>query len=652
MRYSFAGFLLDDHTGGLLRGTEEVPVRPKVIALLVHLIHHRSRIVDRQELIRWLWPDVIVGESSLSTLLGEARSALGDTGAGQCCIETIPRRGYRFVAKVTVRPHAAGRGARQTARRTGMRHPDLFVGRERELALAEAALRDLLAGRARHLVISGAMGIGKSRLVREIASMAIGRGIAVHRGRCDANSEEPPLRALCEVLRSVLEARGDASNADPPDRDAQEISALVADEHANDRSAAQRGSLIGRQARFHVFDCARRLVARIAEQDPVLVIVEDLQHASTALLDGLRHLACGWTGGPVMLLASHCDLPLPQEPARAAKLAELVGEASFEKLALGPLSRAETRELVWLSSPAGQATPAGRTIAFLYRSSGGNPLFVKDLVQSSDALCVAGRNGGHGLPHPSPSLRTRIDGLLAGLSRPSLSLLRTAAAIGTEFSLVLLGAARDLRGMQLLEAMEPLVRADLLRPCVPEEHRYAFSLPVVRHAVLASLGPFARATLHLRVGEAIERHHHAELEPHLASLIHQFRLAIPADSECRAVAYATRAAELAAARRDHGGAARLYQIALDALETTGADRPRHRGLLLIELSRAQARMGSREASNASLLRAARIAGAPATRDLPQRRVTGDPSGVALPARVEEEDMRAASLYDSVSPPRR
>ena len=88
MRYFFGDFEFNEGGHHILCRGEEVHVRPKVLALLGRLIRERGRIVPKRELKESLWPGIAVGATSLSTLLGETRAAIGDSGARQQMIRT------------------------------------------------------------------------------------------------------------------------------------------------------------------------------------------------------------------------------------------------------------------------------------------------------------------------------------------------------------------------------------------------------------------------------------------------------------------------------------------------------------------------------------------------------------------------------------
>src|ERR1041385_714022 len=105
---SFADFTLDLTSGCLLRGTEEVKLRPKSFATLRYLVENQGRLVSKAELIQAVWPDSFVTDDSLVQCLMDVRRALG--GAEQAFIKTVLRRGYIFHKEV----HAGGAPASQT----------------------------------------------------------------------------------------------------------------------------------------------------------------------------------------------------------------------------------------------------------------------------------------------------------------------------------------------------------------------------------------------------------------------------------------------------------------------------------------------------------------------------------------------------------
>ncbi|HVH73016.1 MAG TPA: transcriptional regulator, partial [Candidatus Dormibacteraeota bacterium] len=102
--YEFGTFRLDPAERKLWRGKEVVALTPKAFDTLHLLVRNSGRLLEKDELIRMLWPDTFVEEGSLSNHIFLLRKALGENPA---FIETVPRRGYRFVGAVRQFPYAA-----------------------------------------------------------------------------------------------------------------------------------------------------------------------------------------------------------------------------------------------------------------------------------------------------------------------------------------------------------------------------------------------------------------------------------------------------------------------------------------------------------------------------------------------------------------
>src|SRR2546428_5298575 len=95
--YEFGQFRVDEGERSLLRNGQPVPLAPKVFDTLLALVKVRGHVLEKEDLMKELWPDTFVEESNLTYNISQLRKALGD---GEPYIETIPRRGYRFTAPV------------------------------------------------------------------------------------------------------------------------------------------------------------------------------------------------------------------------------------------------------------------------------------------------------------------------------------------------------------------------------------------------------------------------------------------------------------------------------------------------------------------------------------------------------------------------
>src|SRR5262245_5782614 len=109
--YRFAGCEVDPALRQVRCAGAVVESQPKALDLLLYLIAHRNRVVDKDELLEKIWPGVVVSESALTQALRKARAMIGDDGERQAVIRTIQRRGFRFVAELEDAPRAAAPAA-------------------------------------------------------------------------------------------------------------------------------------------------------------------------------------------------------------------------------------------------------------------------------------------------------------------------------------------------------------------------------------------------------------------------------------------------------------------------------------------------------------------------------------------------------------
>lgn len=107
MEYAFGGHRLDVERRELRRGEALIGLEPQVFDLLVYLVEHRDRVVGKDDLLKAVWGGRIVSDAALATRINAVRRAIGDDGGKQHLIRTLPRKGFRFVAKVRETPGEA-----------------------------------------------------------------------------------------------------------------------------------------------------------------------------------------------------------------------------------------------------------------------------------------------------------------------------------------------------------------------------------------------------------------------------------------------------------------------------------------------------------------------------------------------------------------
>jgi len=211
----FPPFRLDPLRHAFRRGTEALRLRPKTFAVLQYLAENPARLVTREELIEAVWEGAVVSESLLRGYVRELRSLLGDNSNRPQYIETVPGRGYRFIAPVSrEREDAADSPPARTPSRTAR---PTIVGRDAELTFLGRCCELSLSGQPQLILITGEPGIGKTSLVDaflERAKMMASRPL-IARGQCvdHFGSGEPYLPVL-----DALEALLQEDHTEPPEQ--------------------------------------------------------------------------------------------------------------------------------------------------------------------------------------------------------------------------------------------------------------------------------------------------------------------------------------------------------------------------------------------------------------------------------------------------
>ena len=149
-RYSFGPFLLDPREKVLFRRGQALGLSPKAIETLLTLVEHHGHVIEKAQLLERVWPNTFVEEATLTQNIFTVRKALGDSPNGHAYIETVPKRGYRFVAPVNTIEQTPGSPVKKSQRRTAAtRHLLPWTGLALAVILTAAGF--LLHARSRGL---------------------------------------------------------------------------------------------------------------------------------------------------------------------------------------------------------------------------------------------------------------------------------------------------------------------------------------------------------------------------------------------------------------------------------------------------------------------------------------------------------------------
>jgi DNA-binding winged helix-turn-helix (wHTH) protein len=593
---AFGDCELDEELYALRRRGRPVKLEPKVFDVLIFLVRQRARVVTKQELLDALWPGEVVSESVLPRCIAAARRAVGDTRGRGAVIQTLHRRGYRFVAPVTEAPAAPPPAAPSEARAP-------FVGREKPLAALCSAVDASAAGRLRVVLLAGEPGIGKTRTLAELAREAAARGVRWLEGRCYEGEGAPAFWPWVQVLRALVSDAPSSALAADLGPGAADLAELLPELRRKLPRLPRPDDLGSDQARFRLFESVAAFVARAAARRPLAVALDDLHWGDADSLRLFDFLAQAHGAAPILLVGAYRDVEVRRDRPLAPLLGALAGRAHVERLELRGLGPEDVAELV--AAVAGQQSP--EVSAALAERSGGNPFFLHELVRllvdEGGFAAPAAALSGLALPQ---GVRDAIGRRLDRLSPECNELLRAAAVAGRGFELRVLeklsGAPRE----ALLERLAEAQAAGLVAPSPDGVGRFSFSHALVHQALYEELSMPRRVALHRRAGEALEALYAGRADAPAAEIAHHFFESSAGGEAARAVGWCERAADQALALCAYDEGARHLARALEALDHGEPDAPR-RAALLIRLGEARWAAADREGGRARLAEAAELA---------------------------------------------
>ncbi|MFI5496387.1 AAA family ATPase [Actinoplanes sp. NPDC051859] len=370
-----------------------------------------------------------------------------------------------------------------------------MIGRDTEWRTATDAVRRLDEG-AQVVEVVGEPGIGKTRLLAELAAYAREQKLLTLTGRATEFESEIPYALLTEALDDHVRRHDEALRSRLAEDDAHRLGDIFDGLRSRPQPAVTPGDAA---ERYRVLRALRRLLESIAEPQGLVLILDDVHWCDPATTDLIDYLVRRPPAGPVLLVLAYRPVQTPAR-LRAALAADHTAGRIHHRLVLGPLTEADVSRLL------GPGTDS-RDAALLFRLSAGNPLYV-------DALRRCGTTADRGArtaDDPAPALAALPGEVRAALGAewetvgPDSRLLASAAAVaGDEYEPVLLAEVAELPAAAVLRCLDELVGRDLFH-VVSGTGRLRFRHPLVRHVVYASTAAGWRLGAHARAAAYLER---------------------------------------------------------------------------------------------------------------------------------------------------
>ena len=456
-----------------------------------------------------------------------------------------------------------------------------LVGRSRELGLGREALEALRAGRGGVLVVAGDAGIGKTRLLNELRDLAEREGSCWLEGRCVSYGESLPYWPFRDLLRGEWIGAG---GEEPElrvrvglrrrleqlfDGKAQELYPYLGGllEVALEREAAARTSELSPEAlQWRTFEVVGQLFARLSEDAPLVLALEDLHWADPTSVQLLEQLLSLAEEAPVLLVLSL----RPERDHPSWGLREHAGREFphlLREIDLGPLGDADGELLAALVAPATLPAELERRVL---EAADGNPFFLEELVRSlADVGALVRTDDGWRFDHAvevevPPTVEKAILARLDRLSPAARDLVTAASALGRTFALPLL---EGVLGEVPPDSLHELQRLGLVRQSRRwPQPEYRFRHALIQETAYRTLLAEQRTQLHRRAAEWLEERYSERDAEGLGLLAYHW---LRAEDEEKAADYLLRAGDKARLEYALDEAIEHYRDLLPLLERRG-----------------------------------------------------------------------------------
>jgi DNA-binding SARP family transcriptional activator/predicted ATPase len=443
-----------------------------------------------------------------------------------------------------------------------------LLGRDAELGPLREALKGTMDGQGGVAVVIGEAGVGKSRLLAELAAEWIARGARVLVGRCYEAEQILPFASWVDAFRSghVETDKDVVAKLDAPYR--TEIARLLP-------RVATPGHTPGVTPVDYrrLFESVAELVRLLAATRPSLLVLEDLHWGDEMTLRLLSFLARRLRAWPILVVGTVREEDLASVPLLRRTLADLARDRGFFEVRLAPLSREATRELVKTLARSARSEDVTTELAEqVWLVSEGNPFAV---IEAMRARSEDGAPARLAVPQ---RVREVVLRHLDSLSERARALASVAAVIGREFDFALLSRSSGLDETETAEGLEELVRRRVV-DSVGE--RFTFTHDRLREVAYDRLLAEHRRAVHARIVGVMEALYAERIAEEIERLAHH---AARGGLGARAVMYLREAGAKAFANSAHADARAYLVQALELLEARPASTSRDREELALRLA--------------------------------------------------------------------
>lgn len=534
----FAGYVVDRENEQLRLDNQPLRLTNKAFAVLRHLVEHPGQLVTKEALFAAIWPRTVVTETTLTNCISEVRRALGDDAKQPRFIETVQRRGYRFLPSITTQPVFSSESRVPSSSPPLVSNTQdpapILVGRETELFQLHELFEKTLHGKRQMVFVTGEAGIGKTTLID-----AFRQRLETGDWRLALSAQASSLQSLAappvsfaqgqcieqygagEAYLPVLEALGRLGRQPDGERLLAilrqyaptwlaQLPALLSPEELEAVQRRIQGATRERMLRE-----ITEAVDVLSVTQPLVLVLEDLHWSDPSTVELLTMLARRREPAQLFIVGTYraAELVVSNHPLKTVKQ-ELVARKQAAEIALSFLSPAAVRE--YISHRLVESTVADSLANVVYRRTDGQPLFMVQvtdyLVQRDGSLAPATVDLTAVEQALPPGLREAIEAQLGRLSEDEQSVLAVGSVGGAEFAVASLAAGLAREEATIEEVCDRLARRGQFIeergvktwPDGTVSGSYGFRHALYQEVVYTRLTEARRVRWHTAIGKRLE----------------------------------------------------------------------------------------------------------------------------------------------------
>jgi tetratricopeptide (TPR) repeat protein len=446
-----------------------------------------------------------------------------------------------------------------------------LIGREAELSRLRGAFEDALSSKSSVAAVQGEAGVGKTRLMQELAISVQEKGAVVLVGR--AGEEKIPYGPWIDFLRGYVgQIPGEMLRRMLGDS-VSEFTRLIPDIAAKIGTVPPSRRLGEEQDRLRLYEAVTQFLISISNDKPVLLLLDDMHWADQVSLGLLEHYVMGSSNSRILTLVGYRTEDVNADSPLSKTLMRLNRERLLETVAIKDLTMEETVEFIKRIFGEEAVTPEFADI-ILHRT-GGNPFFMEEVLRSlvEDGTIFRTEKGWDRRPIQEivlpDSVKSVLKSRLTKLGPETLNVLTMASVIGSEFEFEVLRKVTQTQEEALLERLEESITAGLISEVPNRKDTFRFCDNRIRELLLGNLIQSRRMRYQIRIAESMEKAYSKILDSQAETIAAHFSEG--GDTE-RTIKYSILAGDRNNTIHAYDQAINDYRRALDIMDLEGKSK--------------------------------------------------------------------------------